>query len=376
MTQASLDSPEASPEALQALADQIVHRTRNIEDYFPITSIEFWFLHRLGIQPASWSGRLTAWLIHFLMILLPALILSVASGKLADAPLVLWILAAASYAGAVCVLPPPYHSVIGDFLSWVWAIADEADLRRIAAWQRRWYNHRLLVPLSGVLTLGIVLPLYFWMLRGSNAAIPAGTLYIFGFLVFAFSQAISVTLGMLPQGYLMSTFRYELYSLSPVDTVAVRRSVRGYNRYGVLTVVLVTAVLLLLVLLLPGGSPVVAPIVLALLLLLYLCTALAVLVPRFFIGCVIQAKKDEELGILQVRLNELLLRVGDLSEEEHEEMTQLQEAHDAIRDSAENLLPIGDLAKVVGALALSTLTIVATAFADAYVTEWVKPFLP
>jgi hypothetical protein len=222
----------------------------------------------------------------------------------------------------------------------------------------------------------MVLPLYFWMLHGSSAAIPAGTLYIFGFLVFGVSQAISVTIGMVPQGYLMSTFRYELYLLSPVDTVAVRRSVRGYNRYGVLTAVLVTAVILLLVLLLPGGSPVVAPVVLALLLVLYLCTALAVLVPRFFMGRVIEAKKDEEIGILQVRLNELLPRVGELTEEEHEEMTQIREAHDAIRDSSENLLPLGDVAKVVGALALSTLTIVATAFADAYVVEWVKPFLP
>jgi hypothetical protein len=57
-------------------------------------------------------------------------------------------------------------------------------------------------------------------------------------------------------------------------------------------------------------------------------------------------------------------------------MTQIQEAHDAIRDSPENLLPLGDVAKVVGALALSTLTIVATAFADAYLAELVKPFLP
>jgi hypothetical protein len=57
-------------------------------------------------------------------------------------------------------------------------------------------------------------------------------------------------------------------------------------------------------------------------------------------------------------------------------MKRLQETHDAIRDSSENLLPLGDVAKVVGALALSTLTIVATAFADAYVAEWVKPFLP
>ena len=48
-------------------------------------------------------------------------------------------------------------------------------------------------------------------------------------------------------------------------------------------------------------------------------------------------------------------------------MKRLQETHDAIRDSSENLLPLGDLAKAVGALALSTLTILVTAFAQ----EWI-----
>ena len=66
----------------------------------------------------------------------------------------------------------------------------------------------------------------------------------------------------------------------------------------------------------------------------------------------------------------------ELTEEEYDRMKRLQETHDAIRDSSENLLPLGDLAKAVGALALSTLTILVTAFADVYVAEWVKPFLP
>ena len=79
---------------------------------------------------------------------------------------------------------------------------------------------------------------------------------------------------------------------------------------------------------------------------------------------------------LRGELNGLLARVKELTEEEYERMKRLQETHDAIHDSSENLLPVGDLAKVVGALVLSTLTIVATAFADVYVAEWVKPFLP
>ena len=97
---------------------------------------------------------------------------------------------------------------------------------------------------------------------------------------------------------------------------------------------------------------------------------------RVVLGRIIRRTKESEMQVLQIRVDNLLPRVGELTEDEREEFTQLQETHDAIRDSPENLLTPGDVAKVVGALTLSTLTIVATAFANVYVTEWVKPFLP
>jgi hypothetical protein len=181
---------------------------------------------------------------------------------------------------------------------------------------------------------------------------------------------------MVPEAHDFTTCRSEVYRLSPSDTVALRESLRGYNRLGALNIVVMTFLILILLVLWPSGSAVVAPLVVSMLLLEYIYTALSILAPRFFMGRVIEAKKDEEMESLQVRLNELLPLVGELTEEEHEKMTQIQEAHDTIRDSPENLLPLGEFAKVVGALALSTLAIVATAFADAYVAEWVEPFLP
>jgi hypothetical protein len=121
---------------------------------------------------------------------------------------------------------------------------------------------------------------------------------------------------------------------------------------------------------------VLAPIVLSLLLIEYLCTAIAVLVPRFFLERIVRAKKEEEMGILQRQLDDLLPRIRELSDEEYEEMTRLQEAHDAILDSPENFLPVGAFVKVIGALLLSTLTVLITAFAQEWFAELAKRFLP
>lgn len=56
------------------------------------------------------------------------------------------------------VTPLLTRPVIGNLLSWLWAIDNEADLRRLIVWDRRWYRHRVIVPVSGALTLGTVLP--------------------------------------------------------------------------------------------------------------------------------------------------------------------------------------------------------------------------
>jgi hypothetical protein len=82
------------------------------------------------------------------------------------------------------------------------------------------------------------------------------------------------------------------------------------------------------------------------------------------------------MEILQVRLNDLLPQLEELTEEEYDKMVRLQETQDAIRDSSENLLPLGEIAKVVGALLLSTITVLVTAFAQEWIAGLVKSLQP
>jgi hypothetical protein len=374
MNQSALESPESNAETLRALAGQYIDRHSGVENYVVWPSLEVWLLRRLGLEPLSWLGCLVGGIINFLMVLLPALILTAITGQWASIPLLSWIIVAAIWAGLSMVRNPLFRPAIRNLLSWLWAIVDEADLQRLIAWERKWFSHRVSIPISGALTLGTILPLYFLALHGSDVL--AGTAYVGGFVVFFLVQAVYAFVMMAFEASNLSTCKYDLYRLSPADSVVVRRSLRGYNQFGTLAVMIMTVVILLLLILLPGGSGVVAPVVLSLLLVDYVSTAVGTLIPRFLMGRIIRAEKEKEMEILQVRLNDLLPQLEELTEEEYDKMVSLQETQDTIRDSPENLLPLGDLAKVVGALALSTLTIVATALADTYVAEWVKPFLP
>jgi hypothetical protein len=243
-------------------------------------------------------------------------------------------------------------------------------------WCKRWYRLRVVAPLAGALTLSTVVLFQLLVVRDSGVPVSAGSLYIGASLVFMIMQN-AYTLGMMTgEAYHLTTCTYKLYRLSPADSVVVRRSLLGYNQLAALNVAASTVGPLCVLLLLPAGSDLAWPVLLFLLLLLYVSTGLGGMLPRVVLGRIIRRTKESEMQVLQIRVDNLLPRVGELTEDEREEFTQLRETHDAIRDSPENLLTLGDVAKVVGALALSTLTILATAFANVYVAEWVKPFLP
>jgi hypothetical protein len=376
MDQPAPDTQQASPETLHALADQYVDRHSSPENYFLCFAIESWLLRRLGLEPLSWPGRLVGGLVWLLMVLVPALILTALTGQWADAALGAWILIAAGFGGIGLFTTPLVRSATRNLLSWLWAIVDEADLRRLSTWEHRWYSHRILVPVSTALTLGLVLWFYLSMLRNSGVPVPAGTLYVGAFIVFMVMQNASTMVLVAAEAYNLSTCRYELYRLSPADSVVVRRSVHGYNQLGALNVMMTTFMILLFLLLLPGGSRLVGPVVVSLLLLEYACTAVGTLVPRLFLGRIIRLKREEEMENLQVRLNSLLPRVGRLTGEEHEELTQLLETHDAIRDSPDTLLPLGAILQMAGALLLSTVTILATVFAEEWLGALAKRFVP
>ena len=98
------------------------------------------------------------------------------------------------------------------------------------AWCEKWYNYRVAAPVTGALTLVALVAFYFLVVRGSGVPVAAGTLYIGAFCVFLVMQAAYAWFMMSPEAYTLTTCNYELYPLSPADSVVVRRSLVGYNQ--------------------------------------------------------------------------------------------------------------------------------------------------
>jgi hypothetical protein len=375
MPQMTLESQRADPELLRALAVQYVDYHGNIANFVAPYSLEFWLLRRLGIEPRSRPGRLAGWIVQSLVLLLPALILAAITGQWADAPLLTWAIVAVAWGAGATAAIPLFRFTSGNLLSWLGLIVDAGDLRRLDEWQRRWYSHRVIAPVSGAAALGMVL-LLLVLIHGSGVQVPAGSLYIGVCLFFWVMQDACPVFMMVFEVHNLSTCRHEMYSLSPADSVAVRQSLRGYNELGAVNILFITLITFLLLALLPGGSRLVAPLVISLVFVELVYTALGTLAPRFVIGNIIRSRKEEEMGRLQRWLDDLLPRIRELTEGEYQEMGRLRETQDAIRNSPENLLPLATIFRTVGALLLSVLTILLTAFAREWMAGLVKRFVP
>lgn len=375
MTQPASDLPGGSPESARALAAQVADHNRRMENHFFQISFEFWLSRKLRIDPLGGRGRVVAVVFHSLMLLLPALLLTAITGQWASVPWAAWIIVGVGYGGFLSLGYPLMWDAIGNLQSWVGAISDEEDLHRYTEWHRIWYGRRMYVFVSAVLTLAALAAMYYLAYHRSGVPLQAGTLVIIAGILFLVAHNLHGMVMIVPEAHLLSSCKRELYCLGPADSVPLRRALRGYNQMGAVFVAGFTTLILLLIPVLPGGSDTITPIVLALLVVEYLCCGLAVLAPRLIIERMVRARKEEEMEILQRRLNGMLPRVGELTEEEREEMTQLQEMHDAIRDSPENLLPLGAVVRVVGALLLSTITILATTLAEEWLVKWVQRFV-
>jgi hypothetical protein len=376
MTQTALESPKDRPEVMQALADQIVNHQSGIHNYFLASAVDFRFTRRLGLEPSSLPGRLVAGTFHFLTFIVPALFLKAITQDGSGPSLVSWIIVSLGWSGVVSIGSPLYRLTIPNHLSWLGAIVEEGDLRQLLAWCNRWYSLRAVALGAGVLTLGTVLPFYLLVVRGSAVPVPAGTLYIGSYALFLLLQAAYGWVMMSFEAYHLTTFSYELYRLSPADSVVVRRSLHGYSQLAAANVLVSTGAILFFLLLLPADSGLVWPVVLFLLLVQYLSAGVGVVLPRLMLGRIIRRTKAAEMELLQIRVNNLLPRIGELTDEEREEFTQLQETHDAIRDSPENLLPLGAILRNVGALLLSTATILVAAFAEEWIAWLAKSLQP
>lgn len=354
------------PKVLEDLFQQFKKPYFASENYMPMDWLGTALPRRMGIDPFKRPGDLLRWAllwlaIYTLLVFVPAVVVTIATRTWATAPVFVWLMVSIFWGGYGIIPKLLSRSAIGDVLALPGALATESGFRRLIAWNRRWLRYPAFIIISVSFVLISVAAL-FGIQRWLGAdPIHSGSLAIGVIVLYSIGEVSAVGVLLFAQGRLLSNEEYRLFRPSPAQTLAIRRSLRGYNQAVRNGSLYMTGAILLFAILLPRNFSLLVAITLSLLGLAYASAALMVVAPRLMISTIVRRSKERDLAPLQERLNELWSRVQRLSPDEYEEFQRLKETHNDLCNAPENLLNLGSiLGKIIGGVLLPTLTSVIT----------------
>jgi hypothetical protein len=347
---------EADNARLGALAASYTERHTGMENYVLSWKVAFAIIRALGLDPRDGRGRLANLiLVAALLFVVPAAI-AAASGQWDAAPLGTWALVAILFGVLGAVIYAPLRSAIDDFLALHRLMADAAGLERLVAWERRWFSVRVSAPIATVFAAAM-LGLLLARVDRSAAPLDSGTIVVAAMLIYEVGEVLFTVIMLGIESRLLDRHDYDLYRLSPIDSVGMQRSIRGSNRLGLLVGLVATTIIIGFLVLLADQAALVGQIALALLALAYVATAFGVVLPRLAMKRIVLAEKERELAPLQERLDELAGRLRGLTEQEEKELVRLRDTHDLIRRSGETVLPLSSVGQLVSSLIIPTVTV-------------------
>jgi hypothetical protein len=348
---------EADNARLRDLAVSYTERHTAMENYVLSLRVGFAIIRALGLDPRALGGRIAHLvLVAALLFAVPAAV-AAASGEWARAPLGTWVLVALLFGVLASGIYTPLRRSIDEFLALHRSMADVAGLERLVAWERRWFNLKVSVPAAAIFAAGMLALLIARMDDASLAPLVTGTVVVAAMLIYEVGEVLFTVVMLGIESRQLGRHDYDLYRLSPIDSVAIQRSIRGSNRLGLLVGLVATTIIVGFLLLLADQAALVGMIALWLLGLAYVGTAFGVLLPRLAMKRVVVAEKERELAPLQERLDEMAGRLGGLSELEDKEFVRLRETHDAIRRSGENVLPWSSVGQLLSSLVIPTIAV-------------------
>lgn len=347
---------EADNARLRELAEQYAARHTAMENYILSWRLTFGLLRKLGLDPTSLRGRVANLVVVTVLLLGVPAAVAAATGEWDDAPLRTWAVVAAIFGVLAALVYGPLRSAIDTFLSLHRLMADAAGLERLIAWDRRWFNVRTSIPVAGAFAGGMLL-LLVSRVDESLAPLDTGTIVVATMLIYEVGEVLFTVVMLGIESRLLDQYDYDLYRLSPIDSVGLQRSIRGSNKLALLVGLVATTIIVGFLILLAEQAALVGEIALALLGLAYLATAFGVVLPRLAMKRIVQAEKERELAPLQERLDELSSRLRELTDREDRELVRLRETHDLIRRSGETVLPLSSIGQLLSSLVIPTITV-------------------
>lgn len=355
--------------ALTELVEKYCERHRTVENFILIYFLIFGLLRRIGLDPMNgprpWLGRLAV-----LVLVQGAFVgapfgISLMLGEPAP-PFAVWSALGLCFGVLLVALHDPLGEAIDNFLWLARSIADEPGIRRLMEWEKRWFRRAVSAPLSLLFGLAVLAYLNYIENQYGEPPVPRGTVLVGFSLLYGVGEIVYSVLLLACESHVLRDCDYEVYRLSPLDSVAMRRAMRGSTQIGLIVSLVATLFIVGFVVLLEDRPIMVSRVGLLLLGLAYLATLAGLLMPRLAIKSIVLKEKESELLPLQNHLDSLVKRARELNEDGYKELKRLKETHDAIRDANEEVLPLRAIGRLAGALILPTMTFLFTRFGESF----------
>jgi hypothetical protein len=350
-----------------ASAEAYARRHGRLDQYIAAYALPAALMRRVGIEFDSGRGLAAMFVLFFATIFVPVIAIAALTGTLEE-----WLpLRAAFVAAALATVNVVtlilIQAAVSRIVSIHRALLNEDEIQALVRWDRRWYASRTSALAGGVIATVFMVVLYVLTLNVTGIPLSPATVFV--------GAAVALFLGQYTFGNFMVSFefrrfasaRFSLYALSPIDTYAVQSASAGLKQLGIVSIAVFPLSYLVLFAVLPEAIELNVAVTGAFLLMNYLATGVGILLPLHFLGEIVKAEKQRFLEPLQARLNQMVAGVPDMSRDEHDSFVRLQALHATIASSKESLLDLGQVTRIIGAGALSTITVVAAALLQSWV---------
>jgi hypothetical protein len=345
-----------------------------LERYIAGLCVTFLVLRRVRIDPRSWRGKLLTVLFTICLYLGLPLLLTACTHQSASAPVILWGIIAGIF-GITFLSYGIYSSIGNDVCAISHSVQNDKSLQKQTEWDKTWFNIRV-AGTVGLMTAALVLlSIAYPSIYSQGQFVPPGTLIVIGLLSYQIGEIACNNLLICFEARNFSRMDHELYRFSPLATFSLQTSIRGYNRFGLTTSLLMTVYIAASALLLPMEMYLHNPIWLGLVLLVYLITISGVVVPRIYIQKIVRDYKQKELIPIRKHLNALFDRLLMLSPQDFSEMSRLVALQEQLQRAPESCLPLSTAGRLFGTLFLPTFTFLLAVAGEAYLTKLIERLL-
>jgi hypothetical protein len=357
--------------AIESVTEQWIDQHTSLERYIFILYASFVILRRLKLDPHSWQWKLL--ILTFCLILyfgLP-LISTTVMNQWSIAPVITWL--AISILFGITFFSYDLYNAIGDDVCSIGrTVRDVKGMQRQIAWDYQWFNLRIAGSVGAVTALAVLLSFLYLRFQLGSIVIPVGTFIVFAFLSYHIGEIAYNNLLICFEAHNFSKMRHELFRFSPLDTFELQRAIRGYNRFGLMTSLVLTVYIASSALLLPNLAFLTNPIWLGLVLAVYIITILDVVVPRLYIQKIVRDFKKAQLVPLRNRIDFFFDRLDRLNDVEYAEMSRLVSVQEKIQNAPDSCFSFSTIGRIFGTLLLPTFTFILAVAGEVYHTKLIE----